>query len=223
LAAVSSQVFVQTASRVALPVLRLQKDDGSRWASTLVQMKWLSMFTLPFVAFLYHFAAIADGLFFSERWAQALILVLALALRMLPGIATTGLGYLVLAQGGSGRYAVGNLWWTVWEIAAAVIALWTVGVKGLACSYAVTGWVGVVIFTSMVTGGNVRDVLSIILFRPSLLISVLASIGVFLLQDWFGLLGRLLVCAVLIVFAIISEPDVRALAYGLMPRRAHEG
>jgi O-antigen/teichoic acid export membrane protein len=223
LATVSSQIFVQTASRVALPVLRLEKDEGSRWASTLVQMKWLAIFTLPFVAFLYHFAAIADRLFFSGRWAQALILVLAFSMRMLPSIATTALGFLVLAQRGSGSFALGNLWWTVCEVVAAAIALWTIGVKGLACSCAVMAWVGVVIFARTINGGNVREVLSVIVLRPSLLVSVLASMGFFLLRDWFGLLGQLLICAVLVAVAIIAEPDVRALAQGFFPRKAHQG
>lgn len=211
LAAVSSQVFVQTATRVAIPVLRLEKDDGSRWSSTMVQMKWLAIFTLPFVAFLYHFAAIADGLFLSGRWSQALILVLALSVRMMPSIATTALGYLVLVQGGAGRFATANIRWTVCEVIAAVVGLYTVGVRGLACSYAVTVWVGVAIFARMVTGGNIRDVFSVILLRSSFILSVLASISVFLLQSLFGLVERLILCAALIAFAIISEPDVRSL------------
>jgi O-antigen/teichoic acid export membrane protein len=219
LTAVSSQVFVQTANRVALPALRLEKDDGSRWSSSLVQMKWLAIFTLPFVAFLYHFAAIADGLFFSRRWSQALILVLALSVRMLPGIATTTLGYLVLAQRGAGPFAAGVLWWTIWEILAALVGLSTVGVKGLACSYAVMAWAGVVIFAQQAAGGKMIDVLSTILLRPSFIISVLASMGVLLFQDWLGLIGRFLLCGVLIVLAIVSEPDVRALAHQAGGRR----
>jgi hypothetical protein len=80
-------------------------------------------------------------------------------------------------------------------------------------------WAGVVIFAQQAAGGKMIDVLSTILLRPSFIISVLASMGVLLFQDWLGLIGRFLLCGVLIVLAIVSEPDVRALAHQAGGRR----
>jgi O-antigen/teichoic acid export membrane protein len=211
LATVSSQVFVQTASRVALPFLRGEGHAGEKWDTALVQVKWLAIFTLPLVAFIYHIADATNRLLFADKWTVALPLVLAFSARMVPGIVTTALSYFVLAQRGSASFAKCNFWWTCAEVGAGVILLAAVGPTGLAWSYSVMAWVGVLLFLREARQGGMRIVLATLLCRKSLIAGMVASIAVYYLgRDVHGMV-ELVLCAVLIVVAILAEPQVRTL------------
>lgn len=174
LCAVASQVFVQTASRVALPALRLTKGMDSRWKATLTQITWLTIFTAPPLVFLTDIAHVANEALFDSKWTVALGLLPFLIVRMLPGLATTPLGSLVLAERDARAYAVANAWWTGGEVVVAATMLWLYGPIGLAWSYAFMAWLGVAAFVRQLPlPARFISLLPPLLLRPSLWVAVL--------------------------------------------------
>lgn len=171
--AVASQVFVQTAARVALPALRLTKGTDARWTATLTQIAWLTIFTAPPLVFLTDIASAANDALFNSKWTVALGLLPFLVVRMLPSLATTPLGSLVLAERGARAYAVANAWWTAGEVIVAVIMLWRFGPTGLAWSYAFMAWLGVAAFVHQLAApARFTGLLPPLLLRPSLWVAV---------------------------------------------------
>jgi O-antigen/teichoic acid export membrane protein len=169
LCAVASQVFVQTAARVALPALRLTQGMDSRWKTTLTQIAWLTIFTAPPLVFLTDIARVANEELFESKWTAALILLPFIIVRMLPGLATTPLGSLVLAERDARTYAAVNAWWTGSEVVVAATLLWLYGPIGLAWSYAFMGWLGVAAFVRQLPlPARFISLLSPLLLRPSL-------------------------------------------------------
>lgn len=188
--AVASQVFVQTATRVALPALRLRKGIDSRWKATLAQVAWLTIFTAPPLIFLTDIARASNVFLFDAKWTAALSLLPFLVVRMLPGLATTPLGSLVLAERDARAYAVANAWWTGGEVVVATALVWLYGPIGLAWSYAFMAWLGVAVFVRQLPlPARLVGLLSPLLLRPSLW----AAIALVLVYRWgvihFGL-GR---------------------------------
>lgn len=173
LCAVASQIFVQTATRVALPELRLTQGMDSRWKATLTQIAWLTIFTAPPLVFLTDIARVANEELFNSKWTTALILLPYLVIRMLPGLATTPLGSLVLAERDARVYAVANAWWTGGEVVVAAALLWLYGPIGLAWSYAFMAWLGVAAFVRQLPlPARFISLLPPLLLRPSLWVAV---------------------------------------------------
>lgn len=178
LCAVASQIFVQTAARVALPALRLTQGMDSRWKATMTQIAWLTIFTAPPLVFLTDIARVANEELFNSKWTAALILMPFIIVRMLPGLATTPLGSLVLAERDARTYAVANAWWTGSEIVVAALLLWLYGPIGLAWSYAFMGWLGVGAFVSQLPlPARFISLLPSLLLRPSLWGAVALVLG----------------------------------------------
>lgn len=169
LCAVASQVFVQTATRVALPALRKKNDMDSRWRTTLEQIAWLTVFTAPPLIFLTELARVTNEVLFETKWTAALVLLPFLIIRMLPGLVTTPLGSLVLASSDARAYAKANAWWTGSELFVATALLWLFGPIGLAWSYAFMGWIGVASFICQLPPpARFATLLPPLLLRPSL-------------------------------------------------------
>lgn len=169
LCAVASQIFVQTAARVALPALRLTQGMDSRWNAMMAQIAWLTIFTAPPLVFLTDIACVANKELFDSKWTAALILLPFIIVRMLPGLATTSLGSLVLAERDARTYAVANAWWTAGEVVVAATLLWLYGPIGLAWSYAFMGWLGVAAFVRQLPlPARFVTLLPPLLLRPSL-------------------------------------------------------
>jgi O-antigen/teichoic acid export membrane protein len=167
--AVASQVFVQTATRVALPALRLMQGMDMRWKATLTQIAWLTVFTAPPLVFLSDIASAANEALFDSKWTVALGLLPFLVVRMLPSLAATPLASLILADRGARAYAVANAWWTGGEVVVAVLMLWLFGPLGLAWSYAFMAWLGVAAFVhQLAKPARFTGLLTPLLFRPSL-------------------------------------------------------
>jgi PST family polysaccharide transporter len=167
--AVASQVFVQTATRVALPALRLMQGIDARWKATLTQIAWLTIFTAPPLVFLTDIAGAVNEALFDSKWTVALGLLPFIVIRMLPSLATTPLGSLVLADRGARAYAVANAIWTGGELVVAALMLWLYGPIGLAWSLALMAWLGVASFVHQLSApARFISLLSPLLFRPSL-------------------------------------------------------
>lgn len=178
LCAVASQVFVQTATRVALPALRLTQGIDARWKSTLTQISWLAIFTSPPLIFLTDIASAVNETLFDAKWTAALGLLPFLVVRMLPGLATTPVGALVLAERDARVYAAVNAWWTAGEVGVAATMLWLFGPTGLAWSYALMAWFGLAVFVYPIPRpGRVSGLLAALLLRPSLWAAVVLVLG----------------------------------------------
>lgn len=178
LCAVASQVFVQTATRVALPALRLTQGMDARWKSTLTQISWLAIFTAPPLVFLTDIAAAVNDTLFDAKWSAALGLLPFLVVRMLPGLATTPLGALVLAERDARAYAAANAWWTAGEVVVAAAMLWLHGPTGLAWSYAFMAWFGLAVFVHpLPQPTRIPGLLAALLLRPSLWAAVALVLG----------------------------------------------
>lgn len=167
--AVASQVFVQTATRVALPALRLMHGIDARWKATLTQVAWLTIFTAPPLVFLTDIAGAVNDAVFNSKWTVALGLLPFIIIRMLPSLATTPLGSLVLADRGARAYAIANAVWTAGEVIVAALMLWLFGPIGLAWSLALMAWLGVASFVHQLAApARLISVLPPLVFRPSL-------------------------------------------------------
>jgi PST family polysaccharide transporter len=167
--AVASQVFVQTATRVALPALRLMHGMDARWKATTTQIAWLTIFTAPPLVFLTDIAGAVNATLFNSQWTVALGILPFMVIRMLPSLATTPLGSLVLADRGARAYAAANALWTVGEVIMAAIMLWLFGPIGLAWSLAFMAWLGVASFVHQLAApARFASLLPPLLFRPSL-------------------------------------------------------
>jgi O-antigen/teichoic acid export membrane protein len=167
--AVASQVFVQTGTRVALPALRLMQGTDARWKATLTQIAWLTIFTAPPLVFLTDIAGAVNAALFGSKWTVALGLLPFMVVRMLPSLATTPLGSLVLADRGARAYALANALWTGGEVIVAALMLWLYGPIGLAWSMAFMAWLGVASFVHQLAApARFASLLPPLLFRPSL-------------------------------------------------------
>jgi len=183
LCAAASQVFALTAARVALPALRLTEGSAVRWQAALTQVAWLTLLTAPPLVFLTPAAAVVNETLFGGKWSAALALVPLLVARMLPGLATTPLGALLLAERGARSYALANAAWTAAEVIAAVVLLAWVGPRGLAWSYSFMAWFGVLMLVGRLPGpAAMGALLAPLLLRPSLWLA-LALLGLYLASD----------------------------------------
>lgn len=215
LCAVGSQVFVQTATRVSIPALRSATSSASRWNSTLLQMSWLTILTAGPLLLLMPWGAAANDLVFMGKWEPALAILPWLVARMLPGLATTPLGALLLTDRGAAVYSRATWVWTLAEVALAVLLLAWMGPMGLAISYSFMAWFGVFCYLQPLKPGRValQSLATALFARPSL---GLALIGTFTFLSWAS--GRqssevvlpLAMCSALTILAsIASEPMVR--------------
>lgn len=205
--ALLSQAAVQTASRVALPVLRVAAPD-QRWPQVLAQTRTLAICTLPPLALLPAWLAHGNQAWWEGRWTDAVALAPWLALRMLPSVATTTLGAWLMVARTPAVSARAHAGWAGVEAAAAALALLAGGPLALAASAAATPWLGLVLFVAAAQpeaplAARVRALATVLLARPSL---GLALAGAALLA-WQP--GLLLPVTLALPLAWASEPQAR--------------
>ena len=187
LCAVSSQVFVQTATRVGLPALRKTNSSALRWQGTQNQIIWLTILCTSPLAFLPHIAEAVNTIFFDGKWLVALPLLPFLILRMLPSLVITPLSALILIERDAQTYAVANLQWTVSEILAAMFILYWIGPLGLAWSSSFMAWFGLAIFSSKLPYPSAfKSLFSNLMLRPSLWVAIVFS-GIY----WWAITGMI--------------------------------
>ena len=213
LCGIASQVFVQIAARVSLSVTARSLDFSSRWAIISQQIALLTAATAPVLAALILSAATLDHYFFAGKWQLALTMLPLLCARMIPGVASTPIGTLLLVERGAAKYAIALWLWTAFEGAAAYLAVKTLGPTGLAVSYSFTAWFGVYLLLSQFRTGSfalLKKVCSTIFGRPGLWVSV-AAVTIYLSWvHWVGKpVGILLVGASLFVVigAYLVDPS----------------
>jgi O-antigen/teichoic acid export membrane protein len=143
LCTISSQVFVQISARVSLSVIAKAMPFSDRWTIITQQIALLTAATAPILVAVTLIAPALDHYFFAGKWQIALGLLPMLCARMLPGIACTPVGTLLLVEKGASTFATRLWFWTGAELAMGYVATKIFGPTGLAASYAVTAWFGV--------------------------------------------------------------------------------
>jgi len=217
---VSSQAFAQICARVALPVFAQGTTFQARWPKCLFQIRWLTILTAPVLCGVWLILPVVNASFFHGKWASALVLIPFLFFRMLPGLATTPLGPLIMVHCGGRTYARVVSRWTIAEFGCATLCIALFGPTGLAWSYALMVWVGLWLMLSALGEtkyGLAKQLIDQIFGRPGLYFAAAAvcALALFLRNTnspystnvWF--LGSF-ACGV-VIGSYLLEPDVRRL------------
>jgi O-antigen/teichoic acid export membrane protein len=217
---ISSQAFVQISARVALPVFAQSGSFQDRWTKCLLQIRLLTVFTGPVLCVVWFMLPVVNARLFHGKWTPALVLIPLLFLRMIPGVATTPLGPLIMVYRGGYIFAKVLSLWTLSEALAAVICLAVLGPTGLAWSYAVMVWAGLWLMLGALSetrSGLAKELIAQIVSRPGLYFAALSVISLALILKSASLLysNNLLFLAVLAATVVLGsyllEPDIRDL------------
>jgi O-antigen/teichoic acid export membrane protein len=216
LCTIASQAFVQISARVSLPVTAQASNFANRWTTITTQIALLTVATAPILAAVLLMTPTLDHNLFADKWSVALTMLPLFCARMIAGIAITPVGILLLVEKGAKRFA-GALWiWTAIELLGAYVALKALGPTGMALSYAVTAWVGIIVVLKFLGDLSVykfREICSIIMRRPA--IWVLALVGAtYHYQRWaFNefLPASIVVCGIVLCMGtLVIDPIVRS-------------
>lgn len=215
---VASQVFVQISARISLPLFSNTKEFGDRWKYCVQQIRLLTIVTVPILAAVLVVIPIFNDVFFDSKWVVAIELLPYLFLRMIPALATTPVGMLLLVERGGRSYAVSSTKWTAIEWVSASIFCFAIGPSGLAVSYGLVAWIGLYLFlrnfnynTSVLIG----ELCSSVFISPSFFVSIIGAvvavtyihgIGEGLSNNWIVLS---FLAVGIMVTAYLSEPNVR--------------
>jgi len=178
LALITSQTFVQISARVSVPVFAQSEGFETRWRHCLAQIRLLTILTAPVMMGALLVLPSVNAHLFHSKWRLALTILPLILLRMLPGLATTPVGALVMVHRGGRALAMAIGLWTGLEIVAGLALSLLVGPTGLAWSYATVVWPGLFILLRALnvdTWRLVGDTTKAILGRPSLVIAVFVA------------------------------------------------
>ena len=214
---ISSQIFSQISARVSLPLFAQADSFEERWSRCLYQVRVLAMLTIPVLCGVWLVLPTVDNHFFHGKWHQALVLVPFLFLRMVPGLATTPLGPLIMVHKGGRAYASVNALWTATEIGGACVCLFFIGPTGLAWSYVVMVWLGLWLLIRSLgrPSSNLAAQLTQELWRrPSLIFALSAALVVTAVAKNISLVlfdpkSIIAVACVLILISYTLEPELR--------------
>jgi O-antigen/teichoic acid export membrane protein len=214
---ISSQVFVQISARVSLPLLAQATGFQARWRICLYQVRMLAMLTVPVLCGVWLILPTVNANFFHGKWQPAVALAPLLFLRMVPGLATTPLGPLLMVERMGFVFARANFLWTVSELIVAVILLRALGPGGLAWSYLLVVWLGLGIMLRSLghrTIALLRDLAEEVAGRPSVVFAVLGLLAIagaigFARLHLFASSVAYTLSVLLIVCSYLLEPDFR--------------
>jgi O-antigen/teichoic acid export membrane protein len=188
LCTIASQAFVQISARVSLPVTAQAARFFDRWPTITLQVALLTAATTPILTILLLISPVLDHWLFADKWRIALTILPFFCGRMIPGIACTPVGTLLLVEKGAARYA-GALWvWSAIELMAAYAAVALIGPGGMAMSYALTAWIGLFVLLQAFgrpSAALFGEVCGIIVRRPALWVfSAIACADLYLRNAW---------------------------------------
>lgn len=217
---VSSQVFAQISARVSLPLLAQAGNFKERWAQCRSQIRMLTALAVPMLCAVWLVLPSIDSKFFQGKWQPAMVLIPLFFVRMIPGMATTPLGPLLIVHRGGLAYGLANLGWTLAEAIAAGAFLYVLGPMGLAWSYAVVVWFGLLLMMLSLNRRSatlIRDVIQDALFRPSALCAVCATAAIIAPwrlrsvtpQSWMVYVAAVIV----ILTSYLTDPDLRHIVF----------
>lgn len=218
LALITSQTFVQISARVSVPVFAQSEGFDARWRHCLAQVRLLTILTAPVMMAALLVLPTVNARLFHGKWQPALAILPLILLRMLPGLATTPVGALVMVHRGGRALAAALGGWTLLEVAAGLALSLLLGPAGLAWSYAAVVWLGLFVLVRALGVPSrplLADTAKAILGRPSLVIAVLVAgllIAALSMAGKIAALPYALVlppAAAIVAAAYLSERDVR--------------
>jgi O-antigen/teichoic acid export membrane protein len=219
LCAVSSQLFVQIAARISLPLMSRASDNSQKVSSCLTQIRLLTIATAPVLIIVLTTIPSINSTLFQGKWSTAIGILPLLFMRMVPGLATTPLGSMLMINRGGKNLAKANMLWTMAEVFGAVSLSFAIGPTGLAWSYAILVWVGLVIFILYIAGVSggwslSRNILTALLLRPSIMTAGLLCTLLYYYTESFhlDLISHPQLIAslpVILLFSYFSEQDFR--------------
>jgi O-antigen/teichoic acid export membrane protein len=225
LAMVCSQAFVQISARISLPVMAQANAWADRWRSCREQIRLLTLSTAPILGGVLLLMPAVDSCFLRGKWEVALQLLPLVFLRMIPSLATTPLGTLLLVERGARVFAQANLVWALMEVLGAALFLFWLGPSGLAWSYAIVVWAGLFVFLHNLRASGqpslVGETLRILMQRPGLWLAGLPAAAVALFPAMAaharfspicdGLMPRASLALAVSTVALLWEPGWRLL------------
>jgi O-antigen/teichoic acid export membrane protein len=227
LCTVTSQAFVQVAARTSIPFFA-QEPAAGRWRSCLDHIRVLAAFVGPVLVGTLVAAPTIDEYLSGGTWAPAVAVLPLLFARMVPGVATTPLGTLLLIEKGGRALAVVTTLWTTGELIAGLVGLLWLGPSGLAWSYAIVVWFGLGVFIAMAVEGladrRATDVLAAIGLRPGLVTSAAAAAVMILVTDWLGIATpevRIMISMVVVVVGCAVDSTARRTIANTIRVRRH--
>ncbi len=218
LSAISSQVFVQIAARVSIPVFAKAYIFEERWEACLYQIKLLTITISPILSVVLLIIPYLNQNYFDSKWTASISLLPFLFLRMLPGVATTPLGSMLMVQKGGRVFANAMIVWTLLETLGAYLLLKIVGPMGLAYSYAIIVWLGLytfLYFLDLKTITLLGDILKTLLIRNSIFLSALLSTSFYFYQNFclpdtlMNVQVYLVIAVIIVLLSYLSEKEIR--------------
>ncbi|MFA7402926.1 MAG: oligosaccharide flippase family protein [Pelobacteraceae bacterium] len=212
-----SQAFAQVSARISLPRMAQTNEPSHRWEICITQVRLLVILTFPLLPAAMIVLPGINNWLFAGKWEPVFALLPFLFARMVAGMAMTPVGVLVPVQSGGYVFARATILWTLMEIVAALLAIVCFGTRGLAISYSLMAYFGLVIYIKAIgilPASRTKELFRIIFFRPALLVSFGAfgllfaygkSAGIF-----YGLLPSWIVVVVLaiIIVSYASEKEI---------------
>jgi PST family polysaccharide transporter len=218
LAVVTSQAFVQISARVSVPMFAQSTGFEPRWRHCLLQVRLLTILTAPVMTSALIVAPSFNAHLFHGKWQPALGILPLVFLRMLPSMATTPVGVLVMVDRGGRTLAITLTVWTAVELVSALVLSLALGPTGLAWSLALAVWPGLFILLQALGMRPIHllaEIIAAIMGRPSLVTAVaLAGVLIAVLATR-GLLAALpeavvvIPAAAIVATAYLSERDIR--------------
>lgn len=219
-----SQAFVQVSARISLPRMAQADDNESRWQICISQVRYLTILTAPVMAAALLVLPGVNASLFSGKWSPVFTLLPYLFLRMLAGTAITPVGTLVPVQCGAQIFARATFFWTVLEIAGAILFVALLGSEGLAVSYSFMAFLGLAVYIRALGSDfarRLKDVFVAVFCRPSLYIALIMAGSILIADNVYGGLlavpSLLISCIAVIVIAVsyLSEKLLRKYLYQL--------
>jgi O-antigen/teichoic acid export membrane protein len=190
LCSISSQAFVQISARISIPMFAQAKNFDESWRVCQYQIKLLTLLTGPIlVVMLIAVPSINENLL-NGKWSAAIGLLPLLIARMLPGLAITPVGAMLMVDKGGRTFAIANITWTVLEFVIGGIFILLIGPTGLAWSYALVVWLGIWIFLfymSEITNKLVYEVGKSLFKGSSIYVAIFLTILVYLYCNSLGI------------------------------------
>src|SRR6266542_3451031 len=200
LALITSQTFVQVSARVSIPIFAQSEGFETRWRHCLAQIRLLTILTAPVMMAALLVLPSVNAHMFHGKWEPALAILPLILLRMVPGLATTPVGSLVMVQRGGRALAAALGLWTALEVAAGLALSLLLGPSGVAWSYAFTVWAGLFVLLRALdvhSGPLLSDTARALLGRPSLAIAAVPYASL------------VVPAGAIVAAAYLSERDVR--------------
>jgi O-antigen/teichoic acid export membrane protein len=194
------------------------KNFDESWRVSQYQIKLLTLLTGPILVVMLIAVPSINENFLNGKWSAAISLLPLLFARMLPGLAITPVGAMLMVHKGGRIFAMANITWTILEFVIGGIFIILIGPKGLAWSYALVAWLGLWIFLfymSEITNKLVHEIGKSLFKRPSIYVAMSLTILFYLYSNNLGIniiniYNAAIFSIGIILISYLSEKEVRS-------------